>query len=278
MKILIIGLGSIAKKHIHALGEVVDDFKLYALRSSTNPDTYPGIANVTDAEGDYDYAIISSPSINHLNDIKRLADKNIPIMVEKPFLINKEQIEEFNKITPTPNIYVACNLRFLPSFNRFLNNVLKDKSKVNEVTSYCGSYLPNWRATDYRDSYSAKAELGGGVNLDLIHEFDLLYYMFGKPDNVIKRNKKYSTLELDTYDYSNYILEYKNFEATVKLNYFRRDYKRYIEVVKENRTYYWELDKEEVSTSYVEQMRYFIESKKYTNDPKEAIEVLNIVL
>ena len=278
MKILIIGLGSIAKKHIHALGEVVDDFKLYALRSNPNPDVYPGVTNVTNTDGDYDYAIISSPSSNHLNDIKRLAAKNIPIMVEKPFLISKEQIEEFNKITPTPNIYVACNLRFLPSFNKFLDNVLKDKSKVNEVTSYCGSYLPNWRATDYRDSYSAKAELGGGVNIDLIHEFDLLYYMFGKPDNVIKRNKKYSTLELDTYDYSNYILEYKNFEATVKLNYFRRDYKRYIEVVKENRTYYWELDKEEISTSYIEQMKYFINNNSYMNNPTEAIEVLNIVL
>tara|TARA_R110000796_G_scaffold171119_2_gene288110 strand:+ start:970 stop:1806 length:837 start_codon:yes stop_codon:yes gene_type:complete len=278
MKILIIGLGSIAKKHIHALGEVVDDFKLYALRSSANPDTYPGITNVTDAEGDYDYAIISSPSVNHLDDIKKLSNKHIPVMVEKPFLTSREQIEEFKTITPTPNIYVACNMRFIPSFLQFVDRVYRDTSKVNEVTSYCGSYLPNWRATDYRDSYSAQSKLGGGVNLDLIHEFDLLYYMFGKPDNVIKRNKKYSTLELDTYDYSNYILEYKNFEATVKLNYFRRDYKRYIEVVKENRTYYWELDKKEVSTSYVEQMRYFIESKKYTNDSKEAIEVLNIVL
>ena len=102
--------------------------------------------------------------------------------------------------------------------------------------------------------------------------------MFGKPDNVIKRNKKYSTLELDTYDYSNYILEYKNFEATVKLNYFRRDYKRYIEVVKESKTYYWELDKEEIFTSYVDQMKYFINNNSYMNNPTEAIEVLNIVL
>ena len=278
MKILIIGLGSIAKKHITAISEVVDKFEIFALRSNPNPNIYPGVTNVATVEGNYDYALITSPSINHLSDIKKLSKKQIPILVEKPFLINKEQIDELKTLSPTPNIYVACNLRFVPSFLKFVDEVSKDKSKINEVTSYCGSYLPNWRATDYRQSYSAQTKLGGGVNLDLIHEFDLLYYMFGKPNNVIKRNKKYSTLEIDSYDYSNYILEYNKFEATIKLNYFRKDYKRYIEIVKENKTYYYEFNQKELSISYIKQMDYFINNKNYMNNPTEALEVLNIVL
>lgn len=282
MRVLIIGLGSIAKKHIAALGEVLDSYKLFALRSSDKPDIYPGVTNVKDVDGEYDFAIISSPSSNHLGDIKKLSGRGIPLMVEKPFLISVEQMDEFRLITPTPKIYVACNLRFTEELVQFRDKLSKDKGKINEVTSYCGSYLPDWRAADYRESYSAKPELGGGVHLDLVHEFDLLYYILGKPTNVIKRNRKYSTLELGTFDYSNYIIDYLDFEATVKLNYFRRDYKRYIEIVTETETHYLEFNKQELFKSYVSQMDYFIENvvkgDSWMNNPEEALEVLEMVI
>jgi predicted dehydrogenase len=279
MRVLIIGLGSIAQKHIIALRSVVDDVEIDALRSTPNPTIHPNITNVTNIDRDYDLVIISTPSSNHLDDIKKLLGTSTPIMVEKPFLINKEQIEEFKLLNLTNPIYIACNLRFIPSFNKFINDINNDKSKVNEVTSYCGSYLPDWRPNqDYTKSYSANSKLGGGVNLDLIHEFDLMYYMFGKPDEVIKRNRKVSTLKLDSYDYSHYILGYNDFDATVKLNYFRKDYKRYIEVVKESKTYYYEFNSEEFSISYAKQIEYVINNREYENNPTSAIEVLNIVL
>jgi len=279
MKILIIGLGSIAAKHIDAISQAVDGYELFALRSNPNPDIHQGITNVTTVEGNYDLVIISTPSYNHLDDLKKLTGTTMPIMVEKPFLISKDQIEVFKSLDLSNPIYVACNLRFVPSFNKFLEEVRKDKSKINEVTSYCGSYLPDWRPyQDYTKSYSANSKLGGGVNLDLIHEFDLMYYMFGKPDEVIKRNRKVSTLKLDSYDYSHYILGYNDFDATVKLNYFRRDYHRYIEIVKESKTYRYEFDSKEFPLSYVKQIEYVINNWDYENNPTSAIEVLDIVL
>jgi predicted dehydrogenase len=123
--------------------------------------------------------------------------------------------------------------------------------------------------------------LGGGVNLDLIHEFDLLYHILGKPNEVIKRNRKYSTLNINSFDYSHYTLDYGDFDATVKLNYFRKDYKRYIEIVKESKTYYYEFNKDEISNSYIEQIKYVIKNinkSNYMNNPNEALEVLNMVL
>ena len=94
----------------------------------------------------------------------------------------------------------------------------------------------------------------------------------------MKRNRKVSTLKLDSYDYSHYILGYDDFDATVKLNYFRKDYKRYIEVVKESKTYYYEFNSEEFSVSYAKQIEHVVNNREYENNPISAIEVLNIVL
>ena len=50
----------------------------------------------------------------------------------------------------------------------------------SSVRLWFGSWLPDWRpAVDYRPTYSARAELGGGVLLDAIHELDMLVWLLG---------------------------------------------------------------------------------------------------
>ena len=48
MKVLIVGLGSIAKKHIAALFSINKDVKVYALRSNSNKNNVDGVANIYD--------------------------------------------------------------------------------------------------------------------------------------------------------------------------------------------------------------------------------------
>ena len=134
--------------------------------------------------------------------------------------------------------YVACNLRFHPCI-LFIKKFINEKSnlRINEVNVYCGSYLPDWRLNkDFRKTYSALPELGGGVHLDLFHELDYTHWLFGVPENSKRVTRSVSTLNISSKDYANYILEYKNFVVSIILNYYRKDIKRTIEILFENQT------------------------------------------
>jgi predicted dehydrogenase len=305
MKALIVGLGSIASKHIQVLREIEPNVLIYALRSSPNQDSEKGLFNVYEwdalKEHDFDFAIISSPSSLHLEHIVRLNSFNIPLMIEKPLLINMLQVKQLEKINLNNSImYVACNLRFHPLVLFIAEYLKKSPSKINEVNSYFGSHLPSWRPNrDYRKIYSSISSLGGGVHLDLIHEPDYLVYLFGLPRTVKTEKRKVSNLEIDSYDTAISLFQYEDFQASIVLNYYRKDTKRTLEIIREKDTLLVDFNSNEVRnlidntvlfknpelsilTTYRKQMHYFLDCIKHNNkpmnSPQEAIEILKCIL
>jgi predicted dehydrogenase len=303
MKIFIVGLGSIAKKHITAIRKIEPIAIIYALRSSDKADSYENVINVFNWEKalEVDFILISNPTNLHGDTILKALEFKKPLFIEKPLLHNLLQVDEIieklkNHQIPT---YVACVLRFHPVIS-YLKDMMNDfKGKVDEVNVYCGSYLPNWRAdSDYRKCYSANEEMGGGVHLDLIHEMDYLYWIFGKPTLVKSTLRKNSHLNIGAVDYANYQLVYPDFVASVTLNYFRKQSKREIEIVgpdfilNGNLISYTLMEEVankmildeavQMGTLYDKQMRYFIDGLRknvpYENDVQTGIEVLKLVL
>lgn len=305
MKVLVIGMGSIAQKHIYVLREIKPDVQIFALRSSKTALKCLGVEDVYDwnvfETHQFSFVLITSPSVLHLEHMLAVSKWGIPMMVEKPILINDDQIRHFkSKYDLNTLIYTACNLRFHPLI-RFLKKYLNEHSiKVNEVMAYCGSYLPSWRPDqDYSTNYSAISKMGGGVHLDLIHELDYLVYLFGMPDSWTQNKRKVSGLNIDSVDTCMYILDYADFQANITLNYFRRDAKRILEIVRDNDTlrldfvngtvwdtYHEKLlfkdEKNSIYCSYRNQMSYFLEciemDTKPMNIPEEAIQILKIAL
>ena len=304
MNILIVGLGSIARKHIKAIRELNIEANLYALRSSKSASQEQSIKNIyqlEDITGKIDFAIISNPSNMHFQYIEILAKMEIPLFIEKPPLSSLQNADYLTELISTNNVftYVACNLRFHPCI-LFLKDFLKqNKLRINEINVYCGSFLPEWRpGRNFREIYSANSEMGGGVHLDLFHEIDYTVWLFGFPQksSVIKRNV--SSLNIKAVDYANYVLEYTNFTISIILNYYRRNPKRLIEMVLDNGTIeidlleckilhnsnniLFKLDNFQLSRTYYEQMKYFVDSLKLNNrnfnSLKDSIEILRIVL
>ena len=301
MKVLIVGLGSIARKHINALRQCNPEVEIYAFRSSYQAKPYERVHDWYTWEEAlglrYDFAIISNPTSLHRQTMEKLKGSGMPLFIEKPLfdsLQGEELVEELKrKQVPT---YVACNLRFLEVI-RSLHTLLQGVT-VNEVNVYCGSYLPDWRpGTDYHQCYSAIPELGGGVHIDLIHEIDYVYWLFGQPMMIHKLFTHKSSLGIRACDYANYLLEYPTFNVNIILNYYRRDSKRVCEIVTDEDTYtanlldntlsnargsILEQYPQRIADTYLAQMRFFLsmlETGNFNfNTVEDAYNVLKICL
>ncbi|MEG1463777.1 MAG: Gfo/Idh/MocA family oxidoreductase [Mucinivorans sp.] len=293
MKVGIIGLGSIARKHIAAVRALDLTAQFYALRHTQTSPAQDGVNNVYSYEEllavQPDFIIISNPTAAHRAAIERLAQEHIPLMIEKPLSDTLAAPVMVDGLT-----YVACNLRFLESIQYIKQQI--DGQRVNEVNTYCGSSLPSWRAgVAWRECYSANKEMGGGVHIDLIHEIDYLYWLFGAPQKVTKIFRNVSSLGISAIDYANYTIEYPGFTASVVLNYYRCDSKRTLEIVTDKETWIVDLLKNSVNRNgkivfqsdrtigdtYATQMRHFvaaIASGERFNDINQAYDVLKICL
>jgi predicted dehydrogenase len=289
MKVLIIGMGSIANKHVNALRTIDPDVQCMALRRA-HTDEVNGVKNIyskAEIPSDIDFVIISNPSSLHNETIDWAIELGKPLFIEKPTLTSLEgadtlleKIDQHQIVT-----YSAFNMRFHPVIQWLKKHVITND--VVECNAYCGSYLPDWRPqTDYRQGYSAHAELGGGVHLDLIHEIDYVAYLLGYPERSFGIAEHVSDLEINSTDIARYVYFYKNKTAGITLNYYRRDAMRYVEFVLKSGTWKADLLKNTVMNdqgetlftttetmldSYVHQMRYFITCLKNNNRPMNSL-------
>lgn len=302
MKILIIGLGSIAKKHINALRSLDLKVEFFAFRSSENAVNFDEVKNLYSWDTidikRFDFILLSNPTSLHHDLLEKLQDFEIPLFIEKPlFAETSEEAEKLvenytksNRIT-----YVGCNMRFLNCLQKVKE--LLPNEHINEVNSYSGSYLPDWRPSqDFRKVYSSHPEMGGGVHLDLIHELDYTYWIFGEPIRVDKLLRNKSHLNIEAIDYANYRLEYGTFCSSIILNYYRKSPKRSLEIICESGTYTIDILRNKICfegkeiyiseqkfiDTYKDQMRFFIDKimskKEKFNTVNEAYKILDLCL
>ncbi len=303
MNILIVGLGSIGKKHLSVIYFLYPKANIFALRSKKSIQQYENVKNIyslDELESSIDFTIISTPTYLHQTDIIKLSQLGCPLFIEKPVLMDLSSVHIIYNILSKKNIktYVACNMRFHPGILHLKNFIEENIKKINEVNVYFGSFMPNWRdGVDFRKNYSSHMEMGGGVHLDLIHELDYCIWIFGYPKSVKTIFRKVSDLEINSIDYANYILIYDNFTLNIKLNYYRIDSKREIEILTTDTTILYDLiqntavdiknkktlyeNKFSMINTYRDQMKYFIENIKKNqimNSFEESIKILKIAL
>lgn len=242
LKVCFIGVGSIARRHIKNLQAVCDerkiDLQVDALRR--NWSLTEGVTSVyTEIEAlpcDYDAIFITNPTALHLITLQQVQEKGRHFFIEKP-VVSVEQIELARQFDTRKDTiyYVACPLRYNAVVQYIKKNI--DPTDVISVRSISSSYLPEWRpGQDYRKSYSAHKDMGGGVSIDLIHEWDYLTYLFGYPKKVFTLMGKKSSLEIDSDDYAVYIAEYADKVLELHLDYFGRKSIREIQLITKDDT------------------------------------------
>lgn len=256
-KICFIGLGSIAKRHILNIYEISKergtDVEFDVIRHDKTVPCDKSISKLIkniysvndDIPDDYDIIFITNPTKKHYETLKKYNRNAKSFFIEKPVFDTPNINYEDLNLVPEKVYYVACPLRYKKAIKYIKENIdIKDVLSIRCISS---SYLPDWRpGIDYRKTYSAVKELGGGVAIDLIHEWDYLHYICGRPENIFSIFSKTSDLEIDTEDIAVYIAKYPSFLVELHLDYFGRSTRREIELFTKEDTITCDLIKNEI--------------------------------
>lgn len=246
-KIAMIGLGSIGKRHLVNIDQVLKNrgipYSIDLLRRTDYKDLeapYQQLVSCVytaheEMPDDYDVVFITNPTHLHFETIQTFSSKSKHMFIEKPVFDETAINLSALSLKGDGIYYVACPLRYTAVIEYVKNSIELDK--VYSARAICSSYLPDWRqGVDYRTTYSAHLDQGGGVSIDLIHEWDYMTYLFGKPKQVMNYRGKFSGLEIDSDDLSVYIAAYEKLLAEVHLDYFGRKTVRELHLITSEET------------------------------------------
>ena len=226
MKALVIGYGSIGRRHARVLAELGCQVAVVSRRAV---EFKPCYADLAKALNDWQpaYVVVAARTSEHHQTLALLAEQGFQgrVLVEKPL---------FDRPLPLPEhsfsvTAVAYNLRCHPLLRR-LSEFLSKERRLVAAHVYVGSHLSQWRpGTDYRESYSARRQEGGGVLRDLSHELDYAGWLFGPWQRLTALGGHLSSLEIDSDDAYSLLMETERCKVvSIHLNYLDRTLRREI--------------------------------------------------
>jgi predicted dehydrogenase len=231
VKVLIIGLGSIGQRHARNLRALLGDsieiiaYRVRRLTYVVTPtmgadhehnieDVYKitTFRSLEDALAQKpDVAYVCNPSSLHVAVTRACLLSDCDIFLEKPVADSLAGTAELVELTRNRKriCMVGFQYRFHPCILRLTEIVRSGVlGTLLSVRATIGEYLPNWHPyEDYRTTYGARADLGGGVVVTQIHEFDYLYSLFGLPRRIYALGGHWSDLEIDVEDTASILME-----------------------------------------------------------------------
>jgi predicted dehydrogenase len=310
---LVVGAGSIGQRHLknlRALGvqELLacdpDRQRLEALKELQ-------VAGFTDfaeslAVGKPEIVLICTPPVFHVTQSIDALKIGAHVFIEKPLSNSLENVDRLVDEARERGrvVQVGYNLRFNPGIGK-LKQLIDDSviGRVLWARLEVGQYLPDWRPSqDYRTSYSAMRELGGGIVLDASHEIDYAIWLLGKPMEVACMAGKVSQLEVDVEDCATLLLRFESgAQADIHLDFVQRSYTRCCKIVGELGTIEWDYSNGEikifdagtarwetqsydfdVNDAYVAELRHFLDCIENRQEPivdlKQGKLVLEVAL
>ncbi len=253
MRFLIAGLGSIGRRHLRnllALGQ--RDIVLYRTHRSTLPDDelsgFPTETDLHRALSHYrpDAVIVANPTAQHLEVAVPAAQAGCHLLLEKPIAHELRGVDALQRAVEENHVQVLVGFQF-----RFHPTLRQVKAWLAEgaigrplfVRAHWGEYLPDWHPwEDYRQSYAARADLGGGVVRTLCHPLDYLRYLLGEAEVTWAATGHLSDLELQAVeDTAEIALRFANGAwGSVHLNYHQRPPAHWLEALGTEGTIRWD--------------------------------------
>lgn len=294
---LVVGYGSIGKRHIANIGDMYPEATISLLRHNSGlsekemqkhaiTNCYTSLQEAIESRPKY--AILANPASLHLDIANSLAEHGIHLLIEKPLAVDTQGVEQLLATCRNNSVQllVGYNLRFLPSLQKF--RALVQENYIGtplSVRAEVGQNLKSWRPDmDYRQSVSAQRSLGGGALLELSHEIDYLLWLFRSITSVSGVTPKSSKLEIDVEDSVHAVLEFQPTKGsmiygTLSMDFVRQDPVRTCVVIGSRGSLRWDClrgtieqfrandgqwtlvygEQEEVAQTYTTELRHFLD-------------------
>ncbi len=252
-----------------------------------------------------DVVLVCTPPVYHVTQALQALRAGAHVFVEKPLSDRLDGVEELREESARRGavVQVGYNLRFHPPLQKLKE--LVDEAVVGKILwaqVEAGSYLPDWRPwQDYRKSYTARRELGGGILLDGSHEIDYVTWLFGAPQEVACMAGHVSQLDVNVEDCATILLRFPDgTRADVHVDFIQRSYSRNCTLVGPEGKVHWDFASNavqivradgqaetvkfdcEVNAMYVAELGHFLECVENGTQPrfglKDAILTLRIAL
>ncbi len=316
MKVAVLGLGSIGKRHIMnmiSLGVPAEDITGIETRKDRCEETRKrfGVTTFVDDykklhKEKFDCVFICTPTSLHIGPALQFAGNGTHLFIEKPLSHNMEGVEELVQVVKRNNVHVlmAYIFRFAPSVRKLKE--LVDAKAVGRILYFRGEfseYLPDWHPwEDYRHFYMAKKSMGGGSILDQSHIIDMAHYLFGEVSEVFCYNDKVSDLEVQADDLAEITATFKSgIHGTIHTDMIGRHHKKCLEIkgatgniewdfydysvklyhADEKRWETWTF-KKDANEMYINEMQHFLDCVKGKATPliplEEGIHTMKIIL
>ncbi len=240
MKILIIGGGSIGKRHIKNL-QSLGFSNILCLKRTVDTEfskenNVEVICSFEEAQAhSIDAVFVCTPTSLHNEALQLAVQMNAAVFMEKPLIHSLEGLKLSQTLAAELDnvFFIGFMLRYHPLVKK-IKEILDSKilGNVYNARFEFGSFLPYWHPwEDHKISYAARKELGGGVINTITHELDLIQYFFNEPQSVFCQSKNFDKLTIDVEEMCEAIFEYKDKLVTLHLDYLQKDYDRNIKIL-----------------------------------------------
>jgi glutamate-1-semialdehyde aminotransferase/spore coat polysaccharide biosynthesis protein SpsF (cytidylyltransferase family)/predicted dehydrogenase len=265
-KTLVVGCGSIGRRHARNLNSLglrnlgfcdSNQEALEQCREELKGEVFNDYADALQ-KFQPDVVLICTPPVYHVEQALAALRAAAHVFIEKPLSHESSGIQALiaEGRRTDRRVQVGYNMRFHPGL-RIVKELI-DSGKIGRVLwlhAEAGQYLPDWRPwQNYRESYSARSELGGGIILDGSHELDYICWLLGRPTEVICRAEHLSSLDVDVEDSAWIYLTFPDRRRVeLHLDFVQRAYTRTCKVVAERGTAFWDFTAQEVRWFSAEQ-------------------------
>ncbi|MEM9921881.1 MAG: Gfo/Idh/MocA family oxidoreductase [Bacteroidota bacterium] len=251
LRFAIVGLGSIGRRHLRNLSALgYSDFLAVSRNICSLPkDDLPAVQTFEELDAALSQSpqvvFICNPSSMHIDTALKAAQAGCHLFLEKPISHSLDKVDELSQLVAGKNlcVQVGFQFRFHPLLKKIKTFIAeKTYGKLLSVHAHWGEYLPGWHPwEDYRQSYSAKNTLGGGVVHTLCHPFDYLRWLVGEVDQLYASGGKLSSLEIDTEDTALVNLTFSNGTiGSVYLDYVQQSPQHEVRFIFEKATITWD--------------------------------------